>query len=89
MFAAVLKNPSASSSPMPLIHTQFLYDPNSGIVTCFGCAVNRNKFLFHILLFTLLHISASTGHPQVKNKQSFLKAITPTTDPCLGHTVHY
>jgi hypothetical protein len=35
-------------------------------MTCFGCAVNCNSFLFHILLFTSLHVSASTGHPQVK-----------------------
>jgi hypothetical protein len=46
-------------------------------------------FLFHILLFTSLHVSASTGHPQVKYTQSFLEAITPATDPFLGNTVHY
>jgi hypothetical protein len=32
----------------------------------FAGAVNRNSFYFLILLFTSLHVSASTGHPQVK-----------------------
>jgi hypothetical protein len=50
-------------------------------MTCFGGAVNRNNFYFLILLFTSLHVSASTGHLQVKYTQSFLKAITLTTDP--------
>jgi hypothetical protein len=54
----------------------------------FWCAVYRNNFLFHTL-FTSLHVSASTGHPQVKYTQSFLKAITPTTEPFLCYTVHY
>jgi hypothetical protein len=53
----------------------------------FGGAVNRNNFYFLILLFTSLHVSASTGHPQVKYTWSFLKTITPTTDPFLGYTV--
>jgi hypothetical protein len=46
-------------------------------------------FLFLILLFTSLHVSASTGHPQVKIYTVVLKAITPATDPFLGYTVHY
>jgi hypothetical protein len=58
-------------------------------MTCFGCAVNRNNFYFLILLFTSLHVPASTGHPQVKYTQPILKAITPTTDPFLGYRVHY
>jgi hypothetical protein len=32
----------------------------------FGGAINRNNFYFLILLFTSIHVSASTGHPQVK-----------------------
>jgi hypothetical protein len=35
-------------------------------MTCYRCAINHNNFLFHILLFTSLHVSTSTGHPQVK-----------------------
>jgi hypothetical protein len=58
-------------------------------MTCFGGAVNRNNFYFLILLFTSLHVSASTSHFQVKYAQSFLKSITPTMDPFLGYTVHY
>jgi hypothetical protein len=61
-------------------------------VTCYDLfwgAVNSNNFYFLILLFTSLHVSTSTGHPQVKYTQSFLKAITPTTDPFLGYAVHY
>jgi hypothetical protein len=58
-------------------------------MTCFGCAVNRNNFLFHILLFTSLHVSAYAGHPHVKYTQSFLEATTTATDPFLGYTVHY
>jgi hypothetical protein len=46
------------------------------------------QFLFHIPLFTSLHVSASAGHTQVQYTQSFLKANTPGTDPFLGHTVH-
>jgi hypothetical protein len=54
----------------------------------FRGTVNRNKvYLFPFLLFTSLHVSASTGHPQVKYTQSFLKAITPTTDPFSGYKV--
>jgi hypothetical protein len=59
-------------------------------VTCFGGAVSiATIFYFLILLFTSLHVSASTGHPQVKYIQSFLKAITPATDPFLSYTVYY
>jgi hypothetical protein len=58
-------------------------------MTYFGGAINRNNFHFLILLFTLLHVSASTDHPQVKYTQSFLEAITPTTDPFLDYTVYY
>jgi hypothetical protein len=57
-------------------------------MTCFGGAVNRNSFHFLILFLTSLHVSASTGHPQVKSTQSFLEAVTPTTD-ILGYTVYY
>jgi hypothetical protein len=39
-----------------------LHPVASVTMTCFGCAVNRNSFLFHFLLFTSLHVSASTGH---------------------------
>jgi hypothetical protein len=46
-----------------------------------GRAVNNNNFLFHILLFTSLRVSAPTGHPQVQYTQSFLEAITTTADP--------
>jgi hypothetical protein len=35
------------------------------VVGCSGGAVSRNSFHFFILLFTSLHDSASTGHPQV------------------------
>jgi hypothetical protein len=52
-------------------------------------AVNRKSFYFLILLFTSLHVSDPTGHPHVKDTQSFLEAITPTTDPFLGYTVYY
>jgi hypothetical protein len=38
---------------------------------------NATILYFHILLFTSLHVSASTGHPQVKYTRPFLKAITP------------
>jgi hypothetical protein len=47
----------------------FKYTPvKAKIITnvCFGGAVNRNSFYFLILLFTSLHVSASTGHPPVK-----------------------
>jgi hypothetical protein len=44
-------------------------------------AVNRNNFYFLTLFFTLLHILASTGHPQMQYTQSILKSITPTPDP--------
>jgi hypothetical protein len=39
--------------------------------------------------FTSLHVSASTGHPKAKYTQSFLEAITPTTDQFLGYTAYY
>jgi hypothetical protein len=58
-------------------------------MTCFGGVVNRNSSYFLILLSTSLHVSASTGHPQVKYTQSFLEAIKPTTDPFLGYAVYY
>jgi hypothetical protein len=54
----------------------------------FWCGVNRNNFLFHILLFTSLHVSASKGHPKMKYTQSILEAITPATVPFLGYTVN-
>jgi hypothetical protein len=66
-----------------------LHPVASVTTTSFGGAVNRNNLLFHIPLFTSLHVTASTGHPQVEYTQSFLKAITPTTDPILGYTVYY
>jgi hypothetical protein len=44
----------------------------------FWCAVSHNNFYFLILLFTSLHASASTGHPQVKYTQPFLKATSGT-----------
>jgi hypothetical protein len=56
-------------------------------LTCFGGDIDCNSFNFLILLFTSLHVSASTGHPQVKYTQSFLKAITPATDLFLRYTV--
>jgi hypothetical protein len=47
-------------------------------------------FISLFSFFTSLHVSASTGHPQVKYTQSScLKAITPTTDPFLGHRGYY
>jgi hypothetical protein len=49
-------------------------------MTSFGGAVNCNNF-FHILFFTSLHVSASTGHPQVKYVQSFLKLLRLTAHP--------
>jgi hypothetical protein len=49
-------------------------------MTYFGGAVNCNSFLFYILLFKSLHVSASTGDPQVKYTQSFLKAILYKND---------
>jgi hypothetical protein len=45
-------------------------------------------FLHFILFFTSLHVSTSTGHPQVQYTQSFLEAVTPTTDTVLGYTAH-
>jgi hypothetical protein len=57
-----------------------LHPVTSIIMTCFGGAVNRNNFYFLLLLFTSLHVLASTGHPQVKYTQSFLEAITSTKD---------
>jgi hypothetical protein len=51
--------------------------------TCYDLfwgAFNHNNFYFLILLLTSLHVSASTGHPQVKYTV-VLKAITHTTDP--------
>jgi hypothetical protein len=60
-------------------------DPTSS----FGVFRQSEQFLFHILLFTSLHVSASVGHPQAKYTQSFFKAIKPTMDPFLGYTVHY
>jgi hypothetical protein len=42
-----------------------------------------------LFFFTTLHVSASTGHLQVKYIQSFLEAITPTRDLFLGYTVCY
>jgi hypothetical protein len=39
-----------------------------------------DNFYFLTLLFTSLHVSASTGHPQVKYTQLFLEAIMPTVD---------
>jgi hypothetical protein len=65
-----------------------LYPVASVTMTCFGGAVNRNNFYFLIPPFTSLHVLASTGHPQVKYTQSFLKAITPAMDPFLGYTVY-
>jgi hypothetical protein len=35
----------------------------------FRGAVNRSNFYFLTLLFTSLHVSACTGHPQVKYTQ--------------------
>jgi hypothetical protein len=58
-------------------------------MTCLWGSVNRNNFYLLILLFKSLHVSASTGHPQVRYTQSFLKAITPTRDPILGYIVYY
>jgi hypothetical protein len=46
-------------------------------------------FISLFFFFTSLHVSASTGHLQVKYTQSFLEAITPTTDLFLGYTVYY
>jgi hypothetical protein len=62
---------------------QNLVDPATVIQLrlVFGGAVNRSNFYFLILLFTSLHVSASTGLPQVKYTLSFLKDITPITDP--------
>jgi hypothetical protein len=54
-----------------------LYETRKSItVTCFGCSVNRNHFYFLVFLFTSLHVSASTGHPQVEHTQSFLKLLS-------------
>jgi hypothetical protein len=53
-------------------------------MACFGgCRQLQQFFYFLILLFTSLHVSASTGHPQVKYIYTvvFLKAIMPATDP--------
>jgi hypothetical protein len=58
-------------------------------LTSFCMCRQSQQFLFHILLFTSLHVSASTGHPQAKYTQPLLKAITPATDQFLGYTVHY
>jgi hypothetical protein len=74
--------PALRKSCCPVVQLLKTYD-------CFGCAVNCNKFLFHILLFTSLHVSASTGHPQAKIYSYFLKAIMPTMNPFLDYTVHY
>jgi hypothetical protein len=53
-------------------------------MTCFECTVNRNNFYFLILFFISLHVSVSTGHPQVKYTVIFKH----TTDPFLGYTVY-
>jgi hypothetical protein len=45
-----------------------------------GSAINHNNFYFLILRFTSLHVSTSTGYPQVKYTQSFFVAILPKTD---------
>jgi hypothetical protein len=58
-------------------------------MTCFLGAVNRNNFYFIILLFTSLHVSASTGHLQVKYTQSFFKSYYAYNGSVLGYTVHY
>jgi hypothetical protein len=59
-------------------------------VTCFGCAVNHNNFF---ISYSLFHITTCFGLYRPSSgeiyTQSFLKAITPTTDPFLGYTVHY
>jgi hypothetical protein len=64
------------------------------------CGNNSDYDLFWVcrqlqqlfILYPPLHITTCfglSGHPQVKYTQSFLKAITPTMDPFLGHTAHY
>jgi hypothetical protein len=49
--------------------------------------VNRNDFYFLILLFTSPHVSASTGHPQVKYTQSFFKSYYAYNDRLCGLVV--
>jgi hypothetical protein len=45
------------------------------IASATGCTKQGLIFISLFSFFTSLHVSASTGHPQVKYTQSFLKAI--------------
>jgi hypothetical protein len=66
-----------------------LHSVVSVTMTCFGCAVNRNKFF---ISYSPFHITTCFGPYRTssdENIQVVFKAITPTTVPVLGYTVHY